>query len=288
MDFVAIDVETANADRASICQIGIVKYENGVLAEEWKSYVDPEDHFDAINVRIHGIDESTVKGAPTLLGVSDRLHSFLKGSIVVCHTFFDRVALNKASQRYNVSLPECRWLDSARVARCTWAECASKGYGLYNVCAMLGYNFKHHDALEDAKAAAHILLAACSKTGSDTEHWIKRLSPPIDVAASRSGPTPKREGNPGGAFFGEVLVFTGRLEIRRREAADLAAAIGCRVATEVTKKTTMLVVGDQDIRILAGKEKTKKHKEAEDLIAKGTMIRILKESDFRELVRLSE
>jgi DNA polymerase III subunit epsilon len=62
MDFVAIDVETANADMASICQIGIATFENGALAGEWKTYVDAQDHFDGINESIHGIDESTVAG----------------------------------------------------------------------------------------------------------------------------------------------------------------------------------------------------------------------------------
>jgi len=42
MEFVAIDVETANADMASICQIGIATFENAVLKNEWKTYVDPE------------------------------------------------------------------------------------------------------------------------------------------------------------------------------------------------------------------------------------------------------
>ena len=40
MQFVAIDMETANADMASICQIGLVKCENGILSHEWKTYVD--------------------------------------------------------------------------------------------------------------------------------------------------------------------------------------------------------------------------------------------------------
>ena len=53
MDFVAIDVETANADMASICQIGLAKFKDGKLVEEWSSLVDPEDYFDFINVDIH-------------------------------------------------------------------------------------------------------------------------------------------------------------------------------------------------------------------------------------------
>jgi len=86
MNFVAIDVETANADMASICQIGLVKCENGVLSDEWKTYVDPEDYFDGINVSIHGIDESIVMGAPTFQELVDTLRSYLDGKVVVCHT----------------------------------------------------------------------------------------------------------------------------------------------------------------------------------------------------------
>ena len=76
MDFVAIDVETANADMASICQIGLAKYVNGVLSKEWKTYVDPEDYSDGINVSIHGIDESLVRGAPNFQAVSETFFHF--------------------------------------------------------------------------------------------------------------------------------------------------------------------------------------------------------------------
>ena len=287
MDFVAIDVETANADMASICQIGFVKYEDGVLSDEWKSYVDPEDYFDGINVSIHGIDETVIKGSPTFPELADKLRPYFEGKVVVCHTHFDRVAMHQAAQRYSIDAPECTWLDSARIARRAWKACAWKGYGLYDVCKMLGYDFKHYDALEDARAAAHILLTAVNESGLDVEGWLRRVRQPIDPTASISGSAIRREGNPEGALYGEVLVFTGALEIPRREAADLAASIGCQVASWVTKKTTMLVVGDQDIKKLAGHEKSSKHRKAEDLIEKGVPIRILKESDFKELSRLS-
>jgi DNA polymerase-3 subunit epsilon len=73
----------------------------------------------------------------------------------------------------------------------------------------------------------------------------------------------------------------------RREAATLAAAIGCQVDAGVTQNTTLLVVGDQDVQRLAGHAKSAKHRKAEDLIRKGQPIRILRESDFRELVELA-
>ena len=208
----------------------------------------------------------------------------LNDTVCVSHTHFDRVSISRALTKYGLPDLDTTWLDSARVARRTWEEFAWGGYGLANICNKIGYQFKHHDALEDAKACGHVLLAAIEKTGLDVNAWLKRIKQPIDPENASSGAAIKRDGNPEGELYGETLVFTGALEIPRREAADLAASIGCTVAASVTKKTTLLVVGDQDISKLAGKEKSSKHLKAEQLIKKGQGIRILKESDFKELV----
>ena len=287
MNFVAIDVETANADMASICQIGLVKYVGGQLVDEWSSIIDPEDYFDFINIEIHGITENDVTGCPTLPEIKNDLARFMNNEVCVCHTHFDRVSISRAFAKYGLTEFNYVWLDSARVVRRTWQEFSSSGYGLRNVCDYIGYEFKHHDALEDAKAAAEVLLAASKKEGLDIEGWIKRVNQPINPSAVSTGAAIKREGNPDGSFCGEVLVFTGALELPRREAADMAAKIGCQVAGGVTKKTTMLVVGDQDVTKLAGYEKSSKHRKAEQLISKGVPIRIIRETDFKGMVSLS-
>jgi DNA polymerase-3 subunit epsilon len=67
----------------------------------------------------------------------------------------------------------------------------------------------------------------------------------------------------------------------------MALKIGCHVGTGVTKKTTILVVGDQDVTKLSGHEKSSKHRKAEQLISKGIPIRILRETDFKEMVKTS-
>jgi len=138
--------------------------------------------------------------------------------------------------------------------------------------------------LEDAKAAGQVLIAAIEKTDLGLESWLKRVSQPINPPGSLTLETIERDGNPEGELYGETLVFTGALEIPRREAADLAASIGCTVAKGVSKKITLLIVGDQDIIKLAGKSKSAKHLKAEGLIEKGHKIRIIKESDFKALV----
>jgi DNA polymerase III subunit epsilon len=285
MDFIAIDVETANADMASICQIGIAKFSGNQLIDEWGTLVNPEDYFDSININIHGISGNEVKDAPTFPEIFNKLTNHLNNTVCVSHTHFDRVSIGRAVDKYGLKKIDTMWLDSARVARRAWAEFAWSGYSLANVCETIGYKFKHHDALEDAKASGQVILSAMETTGLDLESWFKRVKQPIDPAKSSSRSAIKREGNPEGELYGEVMVFTGALEIVRSEAADLASSIGCSVASGVTKRTSLLVVGDQDVSHLAGKEKSSKHLKAEKLISKGQKIRIIKESDFKELVK---
>jgi DNA polymerase-3 subunit epsilon len=284
MEFIALDVETANADMASICQIGIARFANGKVTDEWKTYVDPQDRFDGINISIHGIDESIVAGAPNFGAVANTIKGAISGNVVVTHTAFDRIAIYRAGIKCESAPPSCTWLDTACVVRRTWNELSRSGYGLLNVCELIGYKFDPHDALEDAKAAGQIMLAAMAQTGLDLNAWLTRVRQPIDPTLEQRI---VRNGNPEGELYGEVLVFTGALLIPRREAADFAAQMGCEVDGGVTKRTTLLVVGDQDVQRLAGHEKSSKHRKAEELIKKAQAIRILRETDFRELASLS-
>lgn len=283
--FVALDVETANPDMSSICQIGIVKFQDGKLEESWVSLVNPEDYFDPMNISIHGIDESSVMAAPTFQELYSTIVERLSGAIVASHTSFDRLAVMRATEKYELSEVECRWLDTARVVRRTWSEFRRQGYGLANICAELGVMFTHHNAEEDARAAGEVLIHAIAKTGIAVEEWLDRAVGPIDLSFIPSSKI-AMDGNPDGSLFGEVLVFTGELAMSRRVAAEVAARAGCQVASAVTKKTTLLVVGDQDIRMLVGHEKSAKHRRVEQLIAKGVDIRILGESDFIQLIAL--
>ncbi len=134
MNFAALDVETANADMSSICQIGIAKYAEGQLIKEWSSLIDPEDYFDYINIDIHGITEEAVKDSPTFPEIINTLNLLLKNTICASHTHFDRVSVGRALAKYDLEEIETVWLDSARVARRTWKDCAWRGYGLANIC----------------------------------------------------------------------------------------------------------------------------------------------------------
>jgi DNA polymerase-3 subunit epsilon len=282
MDFVALDFETANPSFSSVCQVGAAVFVDGQLTDTFSSLVDPEDYFHPVNISIHGLDEDAVRGAPAFPEVYRRLSPLLADKVVVCHSSFDRTVMTRSTARFGLQNPSCRWLDSTRVVRRTWPQYAARGYGLANLAADLGIAFTHHDATEDARATGLVLLRALAESGLSIEEWFARIEQPIDLTTA--GPI-SRAGDPNGILYGEVVVFTGALSLPRREAADLAAAVGCEVDPGVTKRTTLLVVGDQDVSKLAdGQTKSAKHLKAEALAAAGAPIRIVGESDFSALV----
>lgn len=286
LDFNAIDVETANADHSSICQIGIAHIRDYKIVDEWKTLVNPECCFDPVNIGIHGIDEFRVKDSPKLPQIRDELRRRLRGSVLVSHTSFDRVAFERAMEKYDLEQLQVAWLDSSRIARLTWKKYNQRGYGLGDIAYDLGIKFNHHDALEDAKASAKIVIEAIHKTGMEIEDWI------VDTKFSIKKESPKLQKiqgfqteNRNGNFSEDVVVFSGTFSLSRKKIIEIATDNGCEVGSNVTKKTSILVVGipiNHYTRELY--KKSSKHKKAEELLRKGNKIKILSENDFIDLL----
>jgi DNA polymerase-3 subunit epsilon len=283
MNFFAVDVETANSDFSSICQIGIVEFKDDQVTTRLNTLINPEDYFDPFNVSIHGITARDVKSAPKFNEIHSQLSKILTGNVTVHHMPFDWVAITRACNKYDLQIIEPIWLDSAKIVRRTWDEFAHSGFGLANITQHLGIEFSHHDALEDARAAGMVVQHACEKTGFSIEDWLQCVKQRVTIAAPI-----KFEGNPDGPLYGENIVFTGSLMMQRKEAAKIASDLGCNVNESVTKKTTMIVVGVQESYKLGGYEKSSKHRKAEVLITKGVPIKILTEKDFIEMCNVEK
>jgi DNA polymerase-3 subunit epsilon len=184
-DFVSIDLETANPNPWSICQIGVAVFGEGALTEQWMTYTDPQERFNPDNVAVHGITAAAVRGWPRLQDVSERLRETLEGRIVVSHSQFDRVALEQAFDRKGIRRLDCSWLDSTLVARRAWEGFAKRGFGLENLCRLLGYRYQRHDALGDAKAAGVVVLAAIEQTGVGLNKWLELVDMPAGEGPRR-------------------------------------------------------------------------------------------------------
>ena len=105
--FVAFDVETPNFKNNRISAIGISVIENNEIVEEFFSYVNPETHFDYFNVRLTGINEQTVKNAPTFPQAWQKIKPFMEmGTIVAHNAIFDLSVLKSCLTDYNISWRE--------------------------------------------------------------------------------------------------------------------------------------------------------------------------------------
>ena len=172
LTFNAIDVETANADPSSICQIGIVQVRAGRIAKCVSTLVNPEMAFNCFNVRLHGISEHTVSNSETLPELHGTLRRLLGGTVVISHTSFDKMALNRAMEKNGLASLGATWLDSAMIARHAWPKRYKRGWSLAKIAGDLGISFRHHDAVEDARAAGEIVLHASRQTGLDIDGWV--------------------------------------------------------------------------------------------------------------------
>ena len=279
--FVVLDVETANSNYASICEIGVLLCCGDEILEEWSSLINPKEEFSTMNIAIHGITPDKVRDSPSFPEVSEHLSSLLTGNVVVAHSSFDRSAIKQATTKYDLAMPDAYWLDSRRLAQRAWPE--MKAYGLSYLCNTLGFNYQAHAALEDAKAC-FFLLKQMQNTGAlDAQDLITRMT----KAGTRSTVDDWKETEAQGyPLEGENLVFTGALVMARSEAKLLAEAAGASVKSGVSSKTTMLVVGDQNLVALKGEEKSSKHRKAEALIENGAGIRIVGESDFMAWLKM--
>ena len=286
MKFVSIDVETANPDQSSICQIGVVIWEDGQIIDEWCTLVNPCDYFDYWNVSIHGITEESVEHSPKFTEVYEHLKNLLSGQYVVHHSPFDRVAIQRAVSKANHESILCNWLDTARIVRRTYSEFAKAGYGLANLADHFGYSFNHHDALEDARMCGNILLRCLDKSKMSISDWPTFLKRRITLTGE-SYAFKGAKGNPDGELYGEIAVFTGKLRIPRKEAAAMAAEIGIEVKKNVSNSITMLIVGIQDAQRVGESGKSGNQKDVEEKIAEGADIKILSEDDFEALFQSS-
>lgn len=158
--FFTLDVETATYDRGSICQIGVacVRPDNSVAT--WATYINPQVDRWAFTY-LHGISPNMVRGAPTFDQILPLLQDVLRGATVYQHSNFDRHAIASGCRKCGLPDPEWNWRDSVRVVREAWPELKQNGgHGLASLKQHLGLNFDHHDAGEDARAAAEIVLHA--------------------------------------------------------------------------------------------------------------------------------
>ena len=183
--FIAIDVETSNESRYSICQIGLVEFADGIEVQRVCWLLDPATDFANSNIAVHGIRPEHVRNAPKLPNLFPQFMEFIGDKLLVSHTLFDHAALYSACDWAGLPFPDNKWVDSSAVARKAWPDVAQRGFGLKPLAARIGHEFQHHDAEADARACGLVLLAALTETGQPIEKYAKRPKPPKKLGMSK-------------------------------------------------------------------------------------------------------
>lgn len=159
-DFAAIDFETANGNRSSVCSVGIVVVKEGKVTERYYRLIHPApNYYNQINVSIHGLTRADTDEADYFPDVWAEAEQLIEGLPLVAHNSrFDEGCLKAAFARYEMTYPNYEFLCTCTASRRHF------GYRLPNhkldtVAKACGYDLKdHHHALADAEACAAIAL----------------------------------------------------------------------------------------------------------------------------------
>ncbi|OQA00672.1 MAG: DNA polymerase III PolC-type [Bacteroidetes bacterium ADurb.Bin408] len=149
--FTAIDFETANPQGWSICQVGLVRYEAGVIVKEINFLVQPPDNYYWSNfIAIHGITPWHTVEAPVFSNVWAHIEPYIREQIVVAHNglSFDFPVLTKTLTYYSIEAPDYVKKDTCRIYKKNLAA----------LCTMHNIPLNHHDALSDARACGELYL----------------------------------------------------------------------------------------------------------------------------------
>lgn len=303
-NFVAFDVETATSKRSSICEIGIAVVRDGEIKEKRSWLVQPpnNEYFD-FNTFIHGIGPEDTKDQPLFPEVWKEVCNYVDGQIVVCHnSAFDMGALRDALNLYDVEYPTFQVVCTIRPSRKTLPGLSrytldSVYEGLFGKPMM-----NHHKACDDAAACGEILVE-CLKRNNITstaefedvfdlkigkispdlyrnQHAAKDYSKKVKTSA-KNIVCDSSLNDPDNYFYGKVVCFTGAFSFSvRKDLFQYIANIGGTPADNVTGKTDILVVGQQDFRVVGESGMSSKQRKAYDLLSKGQEIEIISESDF--------
>ena len=168
-DFVAIDFETANGKRSSICSVGAVVVKDGEIVDSFYSLVKPAPNYYAwFCQEVHGLDYCDTDDADFVPEVWARLQKkvheyfpFIEDGevpLVAHNARFDEGCLRAAFATFDLALPNYEFMDTLAASRSYFGS-ALLNHQLHTVAAACGYDLQnHHHALADAEACAAIAL----------------------------------------------------------------------------------------------------------------------------------
>ncbi|MBP8642447.1 MAG: hypothetical protein KBI11_00190 [Bacteroidales bacterium] len=275
LNFTAIDFETANNSRNSICQIGIGRVENSKMVVLESFLVQPPNNeYSQWNVCIHGISPDQTIDKPFFPEVWNNIKQYFENKLIVAHNSdFDIDCLFKTLEFYDLPKPKLQ-------IECTYRN---TGLNLVELCESLEVQLvSHHNAMYDALGCAESYIKLKNGQKPDLSKVTKKESKSIFEGHERlTGNVLKPDlvnSDKTSPFYGKKLVFTGVLNsIDREEAARITKDMGADIDTGIGKKTDFVIIGKG-----AGPSKLKK---IEEYNKTGSNIKLIYEPEFLKIIK---
>lgn len=166
-NFVAIDFETANGKRTSVCSVGIVIVKNGEMVDNFYSLIRPlPNYYASFCQQVHGLCPADTDQAPDFPEVWAEVERLIRhhfpyiadGEVpfVAHNKAFDESCLKAVFAAYEIAYPAYEFQCTLLKSRKVWPGGA---HNLDVIAGYCGYDLQnHHHALADAEACAVIAL----------------------------------------------------------------------------------------------------------------------------------
>ena len=156
-DFAAIDFETANNERTSVCSVGVVIVRDGELVDSFYSLIQPEpNYYNYWCTQVHGITRHDTESAPVFPEVWKQIEPLIDGLPLVAHNkAFDESCLKAVFRCYQMDYPDYEFHCTCQAARRAFHD--AENHQLHTISILCGFRLEnHHHALADAEACAWI------------------------------------------------------------------------------------------------------------------------------------
>ncbi len=172
---------------------------------------------------------------------------------VVSYGLLDRAAFDLADDGDpdTSCVTDVPWVNGQHIVRHAWPERLARKYRPPYVADTLGLTPMHHSGESDARVLAEAVLKAADALDMTFDELLRRAHQPLSSRAPREYAHIRRDGSEEGPLAGHTVCFTEALTVPRKEAADLANALGAAVSPSVTSKATHLVAGIENPGVIA-------------------------------------
>ncbi len=164
-EYCVLDLETTgiSCQTEKITEVGIIKYKNGEVIDEFECFVNPEKPIPPRVVEITHITDDMVKDAETIDKIIPKIIDFIGDSVLVAHNAdFDIGYLKYNFEKYGYKL-ENTYIDTLRLAKAIFPDLKKYKLGLIADSLNIQVDVAHR-ALDDVKTLVAVFKVMIDKT----------------------------------------------------------------------------------------------------------------------------